>query len=230
MNFKRKVIRNEDDKKTPVMLKINGKKTTNHYEIAENYAKNLINKVDSLTKDLPDRRDTAISLFEKLFSKVEKDWELKTVNYKEVYKIVSKIKPSKSRGDNEVTNLMIREIPRYTTLATMHLFNSMVRTGTFPEEYKTSHVIPLKKKDKDDSDINSFRPLHNLNPIEKCLEQLVKNQMDKFLKDNNVLPEYHHGARKGHSTITATQAAQHKLNENKDKKMPIVKNDKIPNR
>ena len=58
-----KVIRNDDDKKTPVMLKINGKKTTNQREIAENYAKNLINKVDSLTKDLPDRRETAISKF-----------------------------------------------------------------------------------------------------------------------------------------------------------------------
>ena len=153
---------------------------------------------------------------------MEEDWFLETVRYKDIEKVISKIKPSRSRGDNEVTNLMIREIPQYATLATMHLFNCMVRTGIFPKEYQVSRFIPLKKKDKDDLDINSHRPVNNLNPIEKCIKHLLKEQMDKFLKDENILLQYHHCTHKVHSTVTATQAIQHKLNENKDNKLNIA--------
>ena len=77
----------------------------------------------------------------------------------------------------------------------------------------------MKKRDKDELDINSFRPVNNLNPIEICVEQLLRDQLDSFLKDNNIIPEYHHGARKGHSTVTASQTIQHRLNQNKDNKL-----------
>merc|ERR1711954_593636 len=101
------------------------------------------------------------------------------------------------------------------TLAILHLFNCMLRTDTFPQEYKTARIIPLKKKDKDKHDIDSFHPVSNLNPVEKCLEQLLKNRINKFLKVNKVTPGYHHGAHKGHSTVTAAQIIQHSLQTNK---------------
>ena len=42
--------------------------------------------------------------------------------------------------------------------------------------------------------------------------------MDGFLKKNSVLPDYHHGLRKGHSTLTVTQTFQHTLQTYADKK------------
>ena len=76
---------------------------------------------NKLTKDIPDEKQVAINLFENFIPQVENDWELKEVRYKEVYEIVSKLKPSKSRGDNEVTNLLLREIPQIMMLSIMHL-------------------------------------------------------------------------------------------------------------
>ena len=138
------------------MICIDGKKTTSQRKIANEYGEHLLRKIDKLTKDILDEKEVAIKLFQKLIPKVDEDFVIKEARYKEVYKIISKLKPTKSRGDNEVTNMLIREIPQIMTLATMHLFNSMVRTGSFPKDYKTSHIIPLCKKDKDELDIDSF--------------------------------------------------------------------------
>ena len=41
--------------------------------------------------------------------------------------------------------------------------------------------------------------------------------MDEFLEKNNVIPAYHHGSRKGHSTMTATITLQNFINRNQDK-------------
>ena len=94
----------------------------------------------------------------------------------------------------------------------------MIRKGEFPEEFKTSRVIPLKKKGKDESELDSFRPVNNLNLIEKVLEQLVKEQLDVFLKNNQIIPEHHHGYWKGHFRVTAAQVVQHELHYNQDNK------------
>ena len=39
------------------------------------------------------------------------------------------------------------------------------------------------------------------------------------MKKHNIIPPYHHGARKHHSTITATQVIQHQLQSNRDKQL-----------
>ena len=118
-----------------------------------------------------------------------------------------------------MTNMMLKEIPQYATLAIMHLFNWMVRSSVFPSEFKVSRILPLKKKDKPSSALDSFRPVNNMNPIEKILEQLMKDQLDKFFKDKEIIPPYHHGSRRGHSTITATQVIQNTLSNNQDRNL-----------
>ena len=60
--------------------------------------------------------------------------------------------------------------------------------------------------------------MNNLNPLEKCIEQLLKNQLDEFLGRKGVLPEYHHESRKRHSTLTAPQTIQQNLLTNQDGK------------
>ena len=154
----------------------------------------LIKKIKTLTSNMPERKEVAISIFKDVINKVEDDFKFEECTYKDVYRVVSRVKNSKTRGENEVCNSLLREIPQFMTLAIQHLVNSIIRTGKFPNELKVSRVIPLKKKGKDSSLLESFRPINNLNPIEKCVEDLLKKQLDSFFKDNHVIPEYHHGS------------------------------------
>ena len=67
--------------------------------------------------------------------------------------------------------------------------------------------------------MESFCPVNNLNLLEKVLEQLLKAQIDKFVKDHSIIPDYHHSSRWGHFTITATQSIQQFLTTSKDKQL-----------
>ena len=53
-------------------------------------------------------------------------------------------------------------------------------------------------------DKDAYRPINILNPLEKILEEGIKRQLNKFLEDNNIIADNHHGGRLGHSTFTAT--------------------------
>merc|ERR1712081_149497 len=185
-------------------------------KIAEKYSEHLLKKIDSLTNELPDKRNEAMKIFTKLKTIVEEDLTLKEINYKKVYKAVTKLKKSNSRGENELTNRFLKEIPQFISLAILHLFNNIVRSGKYPNELKSSRIIPLIKKKKDKGNIDSYRPMNNINPIGKLIEGLLKEQFDEFFDEHDIFPLTHHGSRKGHSTTTAAMVLQHALNENQD--------------
>ena len=122
--------------------------TTVQRTIAEEYACHIEKKIENLTKSLPEAKEKAVNIFKKLVSRVDEDFNFSEVRYKEVYKMVSSIRNSKSRGENELSNCFLREIPQYVSLALTHLFNNMVRSGVYPAAFKTSRIIPLLKETK----------------------------------------------------------------------------------
>ena len=97
-----------------------------------------------------------MNFFLKLIERVEDNFVFKEVRYKDIYKTIAKLKPSRARGENELTNEFLKEIPKYSTLAILHLFNWMVRSSKFPSEFKVSRILPSKKKDKPNTALDSF--------------------------------------------------------------------------
>ena len=51
--------------------------------------------------------------------------------------------------------------------------------------------------------MSSYRPISNVNLIEKVVEESMKLQINKFFEEEKVIPDAHHGGRKQFSTITA---------------------------
>ena len=64
-------------------------------------------------------------------------------------------------------------------------------------------------------DMNSFRPINNLCPLDKVIEETIRVRIDKHLKKYNVIPNNTHGARPSHSTTTAIQMIERTLKSNK---------------
>merc|ERR1711954_417704 len=77
-----KHINQEDRCKTPVNVKVNGVYTTDQRKIAEKYSEHLLKKIDSLTNELPDKRNEAMKIFTKLITRVEEDLTLKEIKKK----------------------------------------------------------------------------------------------------------------------------------------------------
>ena len=86
----------------------------------------------------------------------------------------------------------------------LEIINTSLRTGVFPDAFKTAVVKPLLKKPKlDNSLLANYRPISNLPFISKVLEKIVLVQLNYFLEENNILEVSQSGFRKYHSTETA---------------------------
>ena len=88
-------------------------------------------------------------------------------------------------------------------LAITHLYNHIIETGIYPECLKTSRIIPIEKPGKDKDQLDSYRPINNMHPVDKILESIIKDQLEEFINLQNLIPEKMHGCRKHHNVITA---------------------------
>ena len=122
---------------------------------------------------------------------------------------------------------ILKQIPQLSAIALTHIINTIIRTGIFPECMKISRVIPILKPKKDKNLLRSYRPINNMNVIEKVIEQVLKKQITKFIEENKILDKYMHGSRPKHSIITAKMELDEEINLHKDRgnKVAILSTD-----
>ena len=85
-----------------------------------------------------------------------------------------------------------------------HICNVSLRSGVFPDEWKSAKVKPLYKKG-DRYDIQNYRPIPIISVFAKLLERLMFNRLIHFLYENKNLTEAPNGFRKGKCLETAVQ-------------------------
>ena len=69
----------------------------------------------------------------------------------------------------------------------------MIRTKKYPERLKVSKLIPLVKPGKLKTDKQSYRPISILPTVDKVIETLIKDQLEAYFEENNLIPKEHHG-------------------------------------
>merc|ERR1712240_364110 len=78
---------------------------------------------------------------------------------------------------------------------------------------KLFRIIPIKKPDKPDDEIDSYHPINNLSTLEKIIEQHIKLHLETYLYTNNIIINNHHGSRKYHGTNTAIAQITNEINK-----------------
>ena len=76
-----------------------------------------------------------------------------------------------------------------------HLINCIIKTGVYPKILKISRITPIKKPDKPQHDIDSYRPINNLATLEKIIEQRIKLHLEQYLCTHHIILQNHHGSR-----------------------------------
>ena len=106
-----RMTKRNDSEKTPVVMLENGGHTGCQREIAEMYFFHIQKKIQELAKNLLKHSFGAMNTFIKLISRQETPMEFQQVTVREVYKIINKLKSSRSQGDSEFTNIFLKQIP-----------------------------------------------------------------------------------------------------------------------
>ena len=65
-------------------------------------------KINELIENLPENKQIAIEIYKSLVTQAEEELVFEKITYKDAYKVKEKLKPSRSCGETELTNLFLR--------------------------------------------------------------------------------------------------------------------------
>ena len=129
---------------------------------------------------------------------------------------IKKCKASKAVGPDGISNLHIKHLGQKGIEFLTNIFNISVSCSKIPDIWKQSFVVPLLKPGKDKGDSNSYRPVSLLCPAIKILERLIL----PTLQENLPIPDFQHGFRQLHSTVTALNEFNAQVSDGFSQKRP----------
>ncbi|XP_025156900.1 uncharacterized protein LOC112589101 [Harpegnathos saltator] len=112
--------------------------------------------------------------------------------------------PNKKGTEEGITSEILKLAFHVIKDEFVEIINDSLRIGQCPDGWKTSTIIPIPKVGKPRI-ASEYRPINILPIYEKVLELVVKEQIEAYLENNNIISEHQSGFRKQHSCETAMQ-------------------------
>ena len=127
---------------------------------------------------------------------------LQPLSQEEVENIIN-TPPSKSCDLDPIPTTLLKEIlPSVITILT-EIINKSLISGIFPDRLKVALVRPLLKKANLDLIEKNYRPISNIEFIEKSIERAVTEQIIRHITSHNLIEPHQSAYQPCHSTKTA---------------------------
>ena len=119
----------------------------------------------------------------------------------EVRVAINKLRSTKAPGYDLITGEILKKLPEVGLSAITYIYNSILRTGYFPGQWKVSQVVTILKPGKPAEDVKSYRPISLLPILSKVFEKLFITPIQPILQSTQIIPDHQFGFRSKHSTI-----------------------------
>lgn len=119
----------------------------------------------------------------------------------EVWREIRLTNSHKAPGYDLIVGKVLKELPRKPVVLLTTIYNSILRLGHFPLQWKYARVIMIAKPGKPPQETNSYRPISLLPLLSKIFERLLLNRINETLPKDELLPKHQFGFRERHSTI-----------------------------
>lgn len=128
----------------------------------------------------------------------------------ELENVIKKMKNKKAPGPDAIPLQIIKLImeTRQIPEKIREIMNNHIKTGTFPDIWKTAKLMLIPKPKKNPTDSQGYRPICLIDTLGKILEGLIKERLERELEDKEIINEKQFGFRKGRSTISALSAVE----------------------
>ena len=159
-----------------------------------------------------------------LSSDIQLDYNnLITITTVEIDKVIKGLKVNKSSGYDQISNKMLKNLPKEFIQILKILFEKSLNTGTLPDDWKHAVITLVPKPNKDHQTLNGYRPVSLLSCLSKILEKIVNAKLMNFMETNNQIIQEQCGFRKNRSTIdNLTRFSLDIYNTNKHNKQNIL--------
>ena len=90
------------------------------------------------------------------------------------------------------------------------LFETALRSGIYPDQWKKANLIPVHKKNSKNL-LKNYRPISLLSICGKIFEKCIYNRIYSYFEDNNLFSPYQSGFRKQDSCVSQLLAITHEI-------------------
>lgn len=114
-----------------------------------------------------------------------------------------KIGEAKAPGPDNVPNVALKVAIRSRPELFLDVYNTCLREGTFPSQWKKQHLVLIPKGKGNPSDPSFYRPICLLDTAGKVLERILSGRLTEHIERVQGLSDNQYGFRKRRSTIDA---------------------------
>lgn len=133
----------------------------------------------------------------------------------EIKNILRSIKYSKAPGLDNVSNILLKNLPSSALQFIEKIFNYSIQLCYFPLAFKIAKVVPIHKQGKNKQIPSSYRPISLLSNIGKIFERIIHTRLNSFVEEHQVLPIEQFGFRQHHSTTHQVCRVSNMIKRNK---------------
>ena len=122
-----------------------------------------------------------------------------TVN--DVIKTVLNLKNNSAPGADNITPYFLKNVLAHIANPLTTVYNVSLMEGTVPADWKVAYITPIYKKG-DAHRASQYRPVSLTSVICKILERIIREQLLKYMSENDFLPKDQHGFLSKKSTVS----------------------------
>jgi len=128
----------------------------------------------------------------------DKDKQLGSVNHElekafvetELHSAIKGAKLNSAPGIDQIDNRVISSLPKEYLDIMLSIYNNILATGSFPEQWKQSLIILIPKPDA-----NGCRPISLLSCLLKIMERMVYNRLQWHIESQHIISDNQFGFR-----------------------------------
>lgn len=108
----------------------------------------------------------------------------------------------KSAGQDDINYQMIHRLPPTAMYELLRTYNHIWEERSFPETWRKSIIVPIKKPSGPDDIVSSYRPISLTCCLSKVMERMVNRRLVQHLTEEGLLDPRQHAFRPGQGSNT----------------------------
>ena len=133
----------------------------------------------------------------------------------EIVSIIQSLNSNKAHGWDGISIRMIKICDETIALPLKIIFDTALKSGSYPDKWKRANVVPVHKKESKNM-LKNYRPISLLPVCGKIFKKCIYNSLYSYLESNDILSKSQSGFRKGDSCISQLLAITHEIYSNFD--------------
>ena len=180
-----------------------GRRITEHAEVAERLNNYFKTKVVKLRQDLDVSVDVSLAYTDEyLEGKNVKKFDFKQVSRPYVKNIIKNLTNTGALGRDQISTQVLKKFSHVLTGPITHIVNMAIYHGEYPSAWKLGIITPLPKGGNPHEEKN-WRPITINTSMSKILETCVNNQISEHMETSGLYSKTQHAYRKVRSVTTA---------------------------